>query len=486
MLSEDFDKKIREAAQHHHPSYDERAWAGMKKQLDKHMPVEDDRKRRGLFFLLLFLLLGGGAAIYQWGPFTRKEKPAPSSVLANTQTPADAKPSHTNNQSASVLSPNSESTGLNGNVTATNDENPYNKDRAFTKQESGLPVADKQLQLVADRQKQENKHPSIVTKASFKKHHPENDKPNLTQQSNHLQSGKPVIDKLAKTPDTNPLINPPVPPADGKRSGTVITDNKPASATVEVKPMNSNQPDRQTDKKNTDPAPSAAIAKATPPANEKGAKPKKLSRQKSNFFFAVSTGPDISFTSGDELGKMKMVSGFGLGYTFRGRITLRTGFYAGKKVYTASPANYKGSPQFYQYYPNLQKIDADCQVQEIPLNLSYHFGNKNNRPFFVSAGVSSLIMKEETYNYFYKYNASGPVMSRSHSTYNQNRHIFSQLNLSAGYQLPVGKRFTVIAEPYLKLPMGGVGIGKVRLNSTGIIFTITANPFGKLSSVKSK
>ncbi len=211
-----------------------------------------------------------------------------------------------------------------------------------------------------------------------------------------------------------------------------------------------------------------------------------LARKKSNFFFAVSAGPDVSFTSGDELGRMKMVGGFGLGYTFRGRITLRTGIYSGKKIYTASPANYKGSPQFYQYYPNLQKIDADCQVQEIPLNISYHFGNKNNRPFFVSAGVSSLIMKEETYNYFYKYSATSPVINRSYSTYNQNRHFFSQLNLSAGYQLALGKRFSVIAEPYLKLPMGGVGNGKVRLNSTGIMFTITANPFGKFQSPKSK
>ena len=486
MLSEDFDKKIREAAQHHHPSYDERAWAGMKKQLDKHMPVEDDRKRRGLFFLLLFLLLGGGAAIYQWGPFTRKEKPAPASVIANTQTPADTKPSPLKNQSASVVSRNNESTVLNETVTVTNDDNQDNREHAITKKESGLPAAEKQLQHVAVKQNPEQKNRSIATKSPRKEHQPANDKPILNQQINQLQSGKPGINKSAKTPDTTPPINSPVPPADGERAGSVITESKPASTTVEAKTINSTQPDLQAEKKNTDPAPSAAITKATPPANEKEAKPKILSRQKSNFFFAVSSGPDISFTSGDELGKMKMVSGFGLGYTFRGRISLRTGFYTGKKVYTASPANYKGSPQFYQYYPNLQKIDADCQVQEIPLNLSYHFGNKNNRPFFISAGVSSLIMKEETYNYFYKYNASGPVISRSHSTYNQNRHIFSQLNLSAGYQLPVGKRFTVIAEPYLKLPMGGVGNGKVRLNSTGIIFTITANPFGKLSSVKSK
>ena len=55
MQSEDFDKKIKEAAEHHHPAYDEKAWDKMEKKLDKHMPTEKDDRRRVFFFLLLFL-----------------------------------------------------------------------------------------------------------------------------------------------------------------------------------------------------------------------------------------------------------------------------------------------------------------------------------------------------------------------------------------------------------------------------------------------
>jgi len=33
------------------------------------------------------------------------------------------------------------------------------------------------------------------------------------------------------------------------------------------------------------------------------------------------------------------------------------------------------------------------------------------------------------------------------------------------------------AEPYLKLPLGGVGYGKVKLNSTGILFSVSVKPF---------
>ncbi|MBS1607461.1 MAG: hypothetical protein JSS70_01495, partial [Bacteroidetes bacterium] len=58
MQFDDFDKKIKEAAEHHHPAYEEKAWNQMEKLLDKHLPVEKDNRRR-IIFLLLFLLLGG-------------------------------------------------------------------------------------------------------------------------------------------------------------------------------------------------------------------------------------------------------------------------------------------------------------------------------------------------------------------------------------------------------------------------------------------
>ena len=41
MQFEEFDKKIKEAAEHHHPAYDEQAWGKMNKLLDKHMPQKE-------------------------------------------------------------------------------------------------------------------------------------------------------------------------------------------------------------------------------------------------------------------------------------------------------------------------------------------------------------------------------------------------------------------------------------------------------------
>ena len=63
MQSDDFDKKIKEAAEHHHPAYEEKAWEQMEKLLDKHLPVKKEDRRR-IIFLLLFLLLGRSRRLF--------------------------------------------------------------------------------------------------------------------------------------------------------------------------------------------------------------------------------------------------------------------------------------------------------------------------------------------------------------------------------------------------------------------------------------
>ena len=53
---------------------------------------------------------------------------------------------------------------------------------------------------------------------------------------------------------------------------------------------------------------------------------------------------------------------------------------------------------------------------------------------------------------------------------NENQHLLSILNLSAGYERSLGPRWSIQAEPYFKLPLSGVGAGKMRLASAGVFF----------------
>src|SRR5262245_24163844 len=69
MLFDNFDKKIKEAAEQHHPAYDENAWKKMESLLNQHLPQQKGRRR---FFLLAFtiLLVGGGTFLLLSKPFT--------------------------------------------------------------------------------------------------------------------------------------------------------------------------------------------------------------------------------------------------------------------------------------------------------------------------------------------------------------------------------------------------------------------------------
>ena len=47
MQFENFDNKLRQAAEQHHPDYDEKAWTNMEKLLDRDLPRKDDRRTPG-------------------------------------------------------------------------------------------------------------------------------------------------------------------------------------------------------------------------------------------------------------------------------------------------------------------------------------------------------------------------------------------------------------------------------------------------------
>src|SRR5688500_16577874 len=104
MQSENFDKKIKEAAEHYSPSRPEEAWEKMESLLDKHLPQK--RKNNKLVFLLLlgFLLIGGGTVMLVKKPFGNN-----SSITGSKADQPNNTDQETNNNSINneTLNPNS-------------------------------------------------------------------------------------------------------------------------------------------------------------------------------------------------------------------------------------------------------------------------------------------------------------------------------------------------------------------------------------------
>lgn len=151
-------------------------------------------------------------------------------------------------------------------------------------------------------------------------------------------------------------------------------------------------------------------------------------------------------------------------YEVAPRWRVQAGAIRSQKDYTSTPDDYTPpTPGYWQRYGKPETIDARCSILDVPLNVRFDAFRRPRHDLFVSTGLSTYVMLDEAYDYHY---ASRPMYS--HQYRRSGRHLASTLNLSAGYERQLGAGFSLQVEPYLKLPLAGVGWGSVRLYSTGL------------------
>lgn len=461
MQDEELDKIINDAASQHHPAYDDEAWDKMQVLLNKHMPQKKDR-RKPFIFWLLFLLLGG-AAVTLLLQHNRQNSTVNKSATGGTNTTA-------------YNAQNTPKNVTEGN-TPTNSYTPIDKTN---------PVTPKHNTTVANTVQRNINNTNITQPAA-----------NSSNSVGFSITGKPVLHKkertTAKTKKATPVSNDDYNDFNNKpkKYAAKTKATVKAAAAYEDEEKNTGEIDVAATNKETavkkdstaDTALITAKQKATitvkpETAATNTAAQKQRSNKKftNNFVLTISAGVDKSFIQTANTGKTKIIYGIGAGYILNSRLKVNTGFFASRKVYDAEPADYK-FPAGTQY-PNLWKINADCMVYEIPVNFYYSFTKGKKHQLFGGAGVSSVIMKKERYNYNYK-TPSGQYYSYEHTYANKNKHLFAVATLSGGYQYNLNNRFQFIAEPYFKMPLSGIGAGAVNLKSGGILFTAAVKPFAK-------
>ncbi len=469
MSFDKLDTKISEAAEHHHPSYDEKAWQNMEKLLDKHLPQDKKKKRRIFFILFFFLLLGTAVLGYYLIVEKNNNKETSNPVTAN---------SNGNNTTENVgikkIESNlkkgleEESVSQNNKIkTSSSDDKKFNKENQksdvsiITAKKSKseytvLTAGNKNDLKEAQSDRQEYYVNEKLKSSNTAKNISETNEMNTTEGVDlKVISEREGVDIISQEKSQ---LNKKVELQIGKNENQEIGNNKTDQELISKKEMKTTgqNPDEISIQENKE-------------------KPK--AKTSSSFFLSVSAGPDLSFVASNKMGSTKLLGGLGIGYIMNNGFTFRSGFYSGRKVYSASPDAYNPPAGFAQYYPILENVDADCKIYEIPISVSYNFGKPDKKNWFVSAGISSLIMKEEKYNYTYKYVASGPSYKKDWTINNEYKHLFSVLALSGGYQRKLSKNVSLMMEPYFKIPLQGVGYGKVKLNNAGVLFTLTVSPF---------
>jgi hypothetical protein len=190
----------------------------------------------------------------------------------------------------------------------------------------------------------------------------------------------------------------------------------------------------------------------------------------------LEVAPDfasVNSLAGDRPGSSM---GLTLDYQFVNKLYLSTGILFSRKNYTATAQDYH-VPYDYYIRNNLHNVDfvkGTFNLLEIPLNFRYDFSVTGNTVFFASGGLSSYLLTGENCNYYF--DLFGREAWRGFNYKGGGAHLFSAVNLSIGVETGLSNDLSLLISPYVKVPTGGLGFGRIDVNSMGINFGVKYAP----------
>jgi len=194
--------------------------------------------------------------------------------------------------------------------------------------------------------------------------------------------------------------------------------------------------------------------------------------------------PDFSKVRYDYNNKMGSNFGFTIDYQVFSKFSVNSGFIFATKNFAVQGYDFHLPPNCGIDQDDLDFAIAHVHMYEIPLNLRYDFNKAGNVSFFVNAGASSYITSKQDFK-FYLHNSNVNPLGFTrwqYNTYkNKQAYLFSALNLSAGFEAKLSNAISLQIEPYMKLPISGIGFGNVSLSSYGINTAIKFAPVLKRS-----
>jgi hypothetical protein len=107
------------------------------------------------------------------------------------------------------------------------------------------------------------------------------------------------------------------------------------------------------------------------------------------------------------------------------------------------------------------------------VNFVYQLFTGGKSAFTLNTGLSSYFMLSEDYHYYYHGSSYRKPYSKTWQVKNQNRHLFSIYNLSGLYSHRLTSAMAWGIEPFIKVPLAGVGAGRVKLASGGVAFSLS-------------
>jgi hypothetical protein len=119
----------------------------------------------------------------------------------------------------------------------------------------------------------------------------------------------------------------------------------------------------------------------------------------------------------------------------------------------------------------ITELHGSTGIIVIPFHLRYNIINKRNHRFYSLTGLSSYVITNENNEYFTMLNGTSGKMN---GDYTANRNYFAaSIDLGLGYEKDIGKKDHLRLEPYLQLPVRGIGVGRLQVRTAGVRIAIT-------------
>lgn len=445
------ENKIREAAADSEPAFDEAAWQHMEILLNK-----EERKKRPLFIWwrmgLLILILGMGVTGYWYF----NDRPVAKNEVISRDKPVRL--SVVNKNENAITGSATESADLRAEATKKSD---IDLQILSLSKPAVSAVSQKNNGLQKTFIKQINL-PDANTKAS----------PKITSQKKakvSMQINGGIVEEINNTVVIDEEKNSSVQQVEVSQT-TAPVRVSPAATATSLKAATAKKTVADVEKVKV-----SDDKKSTKKTENKSTAPQHVSK----FYLLAAAGAEasgvqlLSFNNSTVSPRY----GVGFGYQFNKKLSVQTGFYAGRKKYIAGPEDYHPKTGSYWDLVKINQVKASCLVYDIPLALRYNFIQKNKAVYYTTVGLSSFIMKQEDYVYYYwAYN----TYHEKAKSYTGNQHLFSILSIAAGVEKKITAQFSLMAEPYITLPLAGVGDGSVKLFSAGLQVGMKYNlPFKK-------
>ncbi|HLX90319.1 MAG TPA: hypothetical protein VKR32_01470 [Puia sp.] len=172
--------------------------------------------------------------------------------------------------------------------------------------------------------------------------------------------------------------------------------------------------------------------------------------------------------------------GVALSYQLLSRLSINSGIVFSKKYYQANEQGFHAPPGTVNGNLDIKFVDGSANVIDVPLNIRFNYFSEQSTTFFINGGFSSYFITKQDLHLYCESNSNNnlryAVWQPPRIQPENNSYLFSVVNLSTGFETSLGENFSFQFEPYVKLPIRGIGLGKVDLNSYGINFSLKYAP----------